>query len=154
MFQIESPDFKEGGNIPRKFTCEGEDVSPLLRWTPPPQGAKSYMLIMEDPDAPMGTFVHWLAYDIPAGRHELPYDAAADRGLKGVMKQGLNDFGNVGYGGPCPPRGHGVHRYFFIFKALDTTTMGLPEGASRSEIERAATGHILAEARLMGRFER
>lgn len=154
MFQIESPDFREGGNIPRKFTCDGEDVSPLLRWTPPPQGTKSYMLIMEDPDAPMGTFVHWLAYDIPAGRHELPYDAASDKGLRGMMKQGINDFGNVGYGGPCPPRGHGPHRYFIIFKALDTTTLGLAEGAGRSELERAATGHVLAEARLMGRYER
>ncbi len=154
MFQVESPDFKDGENIPKRFTCEGEDISPLLRWSPPPQGTKSFILVIEDPDAPMGTFVHWLAYDIPAGRHELPRGAAGDKALRAAMKQGLNDFGHIGYGGPCPPKGHGPHRYYFMLKALDTTTLGLPDGASKSELERAAAGHVMAEARLMGRFER
>lgn len=156
MFQIESPDFREGEVLPKKFTCEGDDLSPLLKWASPPEGTKSYLLIVEDPDAPMGTFVHWILYDISAGLHEISSGAGNGKGaaVKDGMKQGLNDFGRVGYGGPCPPRGHGPHRYNFILKALDIPALGLPGGARKSDIERATLGHILAETRITGRFER
>lgn len=154
MFQIESPDFKEGEAIPEKFTCEGDDLSPLLKWTSPPQGTKSYLLIVEDPDAPMGTFVHWILYDISSGLNEISRGAGNGKAAKDGMKQGLNDFGRVGYGGPCPPKGHGPHRYNFILKALDIPSLSLPDGARKSDLERATAGHVLAEARTMGRFER
>lgn len=156
MFQIESPDFKEGETIPEKFTCEGDDLSPLLKWSSPPPGTRSYALCLEDPDAPMGTFIHWILYDIPAGLHEISRGAGSGKAaaVKDGMKQGLNDFGRVGYGGPCPPKGHGPHRYNFILKALDIPSLGLPDRARKSDLERATAGHILAEARTTGRFER
>lgn len=155
MFRIESPDFREGEEIPKEFTCEGKDDSPHLKWDSPPEGTKSYILITEDPDAPMGTFVHWTVYDMPAGLRELSRGTGNGKGAKkDGVKQGLNDFGHTGYGGPCPPKGHGVHRYYFILKALDIPSLNLPNGAKRSELERAAKGHVLAETRIMGRFKR
>jgi Raf kinase inhibitor-like YbhB/YbcL family protein len=154
MFQIESPDFKEGEAIPEKFTCEGDDLSPLLKWTSPPQGTKSYFLLVEDPDAPMGTFVHWILYDISSSLNEISRGAGNGKTVKDGMKQGLNDFGHIGYGGPCPPKGHGPHRYNFILKALDISSLNLPDGARKSDLERATAGHVLAEARTMGRFKR
>jgi Raf kinase inhibitor-like YbhB/YbcL family protein len=154
MFRIESPDFKDGGEIPGKFTCAGEDLSPLLNWTSAPEGTKSYLLIAEDVDAPMGTFVHWVLYDIPAGRHDLSRGTGNAPALKDGMKQGMNDFGRTGYGGPCPPKGHGPHRYNFILKALDVPSLELRDGAKRGEVEMASSGHILAETRVTGRFER
>lgn len=153
MFQIESPDFKEGETIPERFTCEGDDLSPLLKWTSPPKGTKSYLLIVEDPDAPMGTFVHWMLYDIPAGSQGISHGAGNGKKIKD-MKQGLNDFGHIGYGGPCPPKGHGAHRYNFILKALDIPALGLNDGARKSDLERAIAGHVLAETRITGKFER
>lgn len=154
MFRIESPDFREGETIPEKFTCEGEDLSPGLKWTSPPQGTKSYILIVEDPDAPMGTFVHWILYDISSSFDSLSRGAGNGKTARDGIKQGLNDFGRSGYGGPCPPKGHGPHRYNFILKALDIPALGLPDRARKSDLERATVGHILAEARIMGRFER
>ena len=154
MFRIESTDFREGEPIPKKFTCEGEDLSPHLKWTSPPEGTKSYILIVEDPDAPMGTFVHWILYDISSSLHELSRGAGSGKTVKGGMKQGLTDFGHAGYGGPCPPKGHGPHRYNFILKALDIPSLGLPDGARKSDLERATFGHILAEARITGKFQR
>lgn len=155
MFRIESPDFIEGGELPRELTCEGGNFPPRLKWDSPPPGTRSFALFLEDPDAPMGTFVHWLVYDMPAEMRGLPGGMGKGKGagIDGV-KQGLNDFGHLGYGGPCPPKGHGPHRYIFILKALDIPAVNLPNGAKKSDLERAVTGHVLAEARTMGRFKR
>lgn len=152
MFSIESPDFMEGREIPEEFTCEGKNLSPRLLWEEPPEGTMSYALCMEDPDAPMGTFVHWIVYDLPPDTRELPRGAHPD-GAHGA-KEGLNDFGQTGYGGPCPPKGHGPHRYLFVLKALDVPTLGLAKGAKKGEVERAARGHVLAEARTTAIFRR
>ncbi|HBG47127.1 MAG TPA: YbhB/YbcL family Raf kinase inhibitor-like protein [Deltaproteobacteria bacterium] len=154
MFQLDSPDFNEGAPIPKKFSCEGENVSPLIKWGKPPDGTKSYALIMEDPDAPMGTFVHWVVFDMPSELRELPRGTGNNEGSLNGMKQGLTDFGQAGYGGPCPPKGHGRHRYNFILRALDVPTLGLPDGAKKSEIERAMRSHVIAEAKLTGVFQR
>lgn len=140
--------FAEGGAIPSKHTCDGQDASPRLTWTDAPQGTNSFALIMDDPDAPVGTFTHWLLYDIPATVSEL---AEGQRpGQVGATLK--NDFGRPGYGGPCPPRGHGTHRYVFTLFALDVATLGNP--ATRGALERAMRGHIVATARLMGTYER
>lgn len=155
MFQIECRDFNDGGPIPDRLTCEGENLSPHLVWGEPPEGTKSYALVMEDHDAPMGTFVHWVVFDLPSGFRELARGAGNDRiKLGGGIKQGLSDFGKTGYGGPCPPRGNGSHRYTFILKALDLPSLGLPDGARKSEIERAMKGHVLAETRTTGIYQR
>ena len=154
MFRIESTDFREGEPIPKKFTCEGEDLSPDLKWTSPPEGTKSYILIVEDPDAPMGTFTHWVVYDLPAKFHRLYMGMGNDPDLKDGIKHGVTDFGRDGYGGPCPPRGHGTHRYIFVLKALDVETLGLAEGASKGDIERAMRGHVLGETRIIGIYSR
>ena len=151
---IESDAFAEGFRIPGRYSCEGRDMSPALKWHGVPSGTKSFVLIVEDPDAPVGTFTHWVVYDIPAERDALP-EALPSRGeLEDGTKQGINDFGRIGYGGPCPPRGHGPHRYFFILRALDIPSTGLPPGAAKGEVEAAIEGHILGEARTMGTYER
>lgn len=152
-FKISSPDFKEGDTIPKRFTCEGEDVSPEMHWEGAPSGAKSFSLIVEDPDAPVGTFTHWVLYDIPGNLVRL------DRGEGGAgsstgIKNGITDFGRASYGGPCPPKGHGTHRYFFILRALDVETLGAPQGARKTEVEKRMKGHILAETRLTGVYRR
>lgn len=152
--KIDSPDLKEGTRIAKRFTCEGEDLSPEITWSGAPAGVKSYSLITEDPDAPAGTFVHWVLYDIPAGTDKIERGAGNSASLKDGMKHGATDFGTKRYGGPCPPKGHGDHRYYFILRALDVETLGLPAGAKRSEVERAMKGHILGEARLMGKYSR
>ncbi len=146
-FKVESPAFSNGEKIPQKYTCEGKDISPELRWEGAPPGVKSFVLIVDDPDAPRGTFTHWVLFDIPA----------AESGLIEGSKQGKpgrNDFGKLGYGGPCPPKGHGVHRYFFKLYALDIPSLGLKEGVSKAEVEAAMKGHILAQTETMGRYER
>jgi Raf kinase inhibitor-like YbhB/YbcL family protein len=142
--------FPDGGAIPKQFTCEGADVSPALEWNGELSGTKSFVLIVDDPDAPAGTWNHWLLYDIPAGMRSLP------QGFKPghAGQSGTNDFGKPGYGGPCPPRGRGPHRYFFKLFSLDVPSLGLKPGAKRAEIDRAIKGHILAEAQFMGKYER
>jgi Raf kinase inhibitor-like YbhB/YbcL family protein len=140
--------FDTGGLIPAKFTCEGANVSPESRWSDAPAGAKSFALIVDDPDAPVGTFTHWLLFDIPADRTNLA------EGEKSIGMAGKNDFGHAGYGGPCPPRGHGPHRYFFTLYALDIASLQLRGGAARRDVEAALRGHVLAEAQSMGRYER
>lgn len=147
-FTIQTDAFAEGGAIPAKYTCDGQDLSPRLRWAGAPQGTKSLALIMDDPDAPVGTFTHWLLHDIPATAAELAEGQTP--GQTGVTLK--NDFGRPGYGGPCPPRGHGPHRYFFTLYALDVPTLGKP--AARGALETAVRGHILATARAMGTYER
>src|SRR2546425_10201022 len=111
-FSISSPSFQNGKDIPKKFTCDGDDVSPALSWMDPPQGSKSFALIADDPDAPRGTWTHWVLYDIPADVQELSAGIGHDESLRNGAKQGKNDFGNIGYGGPCPPSG-AAHRYHF-----------------------------------------
>lgn len=149
-FFITSPAFSEGGIIPEKFTCDGLDLSPELNWGEVPKGTKSLSLIVEDPDAPMGTFTHWVVYDIPADTTKLEQGAQ----MKAAIKTGITDFGRSGYGGPCPPTGHGIHRYIFILRALDIATLGLKAGASRADVEKAMNGHVLGETKTSGKYKR
>lgn len=150
-FALKSNAFAQGSDIPQKFTCDGPDVSPALSWSEPPTGTQSLGLIMDDPDAPAGTWVHWVLYELPASTRELGENVPKDRELTNGARQGQNDFGRTGYGGPCPPRGSS-HRYFFKLYALDAKT-NLKPGASKAELEKAMQGHILAKAELMGRFK-
>jgi Raf kinase inhibitor-like YbhB/YbcL family protein len=140
--------FADGSLIPAKFSCEGANVSPELRWNEAPVNTKSFALIVDDPDAPAGTFTHWVLFDIPADRSSLA------EGTSAVGVTGKNDFGRAGYGGPCPPRGHGPHRYYFTLYALDTASLKLKAGAGRREMEAALRSHILAQAKYLGRYER
>jgi Raf kinase inhibitor-like YbhB/YbcL family protein len=140
------------GEIPKKCTCDSEDGSPELAWTGAPAGTQSFALIMIDLDAPMGEFVHWLIYDVPAAARELPEALSPQEQLPDGSRQGRNDFGRIGYGGPCPP-GSSPHRYVFRLYALDTK-LNLPAGATRSQVEEAMKGHILAHGELMGRYQR
>jgi Raf kinase inhibitor-like YbhB/YbcL family protein len=151
-FKLTSTAFEAGGAIPRQFTCEGSDISPALRWTDPPAGTKSLALIVDDPDAPAGTWVHWVLYDLPPTARELPENMAKDAELSDGARHGRNDFHRLGYGGPCPPPGP-AHRYFFKLYALDAK-VGLKPGSSKADLENAMKGHILAEGQLMGRFGR
>ncbi len=151
-FELGTTAFESGGDIPEKFTCDGPDVSPPLSWTDPPAGTQSFVLIADDPDAPGGTWVHWVAYDLPASLRQLPEAVPKDGELKGGGRQGLNDFPSIGYGGPCPPPGK-PHRYYFRLYAVDRK-LGLKAGASRNEVERAMKGHVLGQAELMGRHHR
>ncbi|GAB6065311.1 YbhB/YbcL family Raf kinase inhibitor-like protein [Aquifex pyrophilus] len=150
--KVFSSAFEYGEVIPKKYTCEGEDISPPIRWEGV-SGARSFVLIMDDPDAPIGTFTHWVVYDIPSNVNELPENFPKSKEVNGI-KQGVNDFGRVGYGGPCPPRGHGYHRYFFKVYALDVESLGLPPEATRREVEERMKGHILGSGELMGRYKR
>jgi len=142
--------FSEGGVIPKSQTCEGGDVSPALEWSDAPPNTASFALIMDDPDAPGGTWNHWLLYDIPGPVNSLAQGYKPGR----LGVSGTNDFGRLGYGGPCPPKGHGPHRYFFKLYAVGVASMGLKAGAKRTELDRALRGHVLAEAQYMGRYER
>ncbi len=154
MFVIKSTAFKDGETIPKKFTCDGQDYSPELTWENAPTGTKSFALICEDPDAPGGTFIHWVIYDIPANMTKLPENVKKVGVVDDKIKQGVNDFGRIGYGGPCPPRGHKPHRYIFKLYALDVETLGLNSGATAEQVEAKAKGHILAEAKIIGLYGR
>jgi hypothetical protein len=149
--QIKSSAFKNGARIPAKHTCDGVDVSPPLEWGKLPAGTKYLALICDDPDAPMGTWVHWVLYDVPASAGGLPEKLPPLKELADGTKQGMNDFRAIGYGGPCPPSGE--HRYFFKLYALDGPT-GLKPGATKAQLLAAMKGHILAEAELMGKYKR
>ncbi len=148
--QLFSTAFAEGGWIPDLSSCQGADISPALEWRDEPPETRSFVLIMDDPDAPGGTWNHWLVYDIPSSIHNLPQGWRP--GTLGLS--GKNDFGKRGYGGPCPPKGHGPHRYYFRLSALSVTSVGLPEGTTRQQLDQAIHRNVLAEARYMGRFER
>jgi Raf kinase inhibitor-like YbhB/YbcL family protein len=150
--QLTSSAFAEGGEIPAKYTCDDKNISPPLSWTGTPSGTKSIALIADDPDAPAGTWVHWVLFDAPAETKELAQDLPKTQHLPGGAKQGLNDFKHLGYGGPCPPPGK-AHRYFFKVYALDAP-LGLKPGATKHEVERAMAKHILAEGQLMGTYKR
>jgi Raf kinase inhibitor-like YbhB/YbcL family protein len=151
-FTISSASFPNGGNIPRKFTCDGADVSPELSWTQPPAGTGSFALIADDPDAPVGTWTHWVIFDLPAATGNLPEGVSKVGELPGGGRQGRNDFQKVGYGGPCPPAGK-AHRYFFKLYALDRA-LGLKPGATKPELEKAMQGHILGKAEWIGKYQR
>jgi Raf kinase inhibitor-like YbhB/YbcL family protein len=151
-FLLSSTDFMNGQAIPPRFTCDGANISPLLSWTAPPAGTQTYVLIMDDPDAPKHTWVHWLVYDIPADASGLPDNLPSKPELETGARQGANDFHEQGYGGPCPPKGS-THRYYFRLYAVDTR-LGLLPGAMRADIERAMQGHVLAEVELMGQYAR
>ena len=144
--------FTPGGFIPKRFTCEAEDVSPSLTWTEPPAGTQSFAIIEDDPDAPSGVFVHWLIYDLPAAYRQLSEGISGNDQMPDGARQGTNDFSRTGYSGPCPPPGK-PHRYFIRLYALDTIT-NLHSAATRRELDNAMQGHILAQAELMGRFKR
>jgi Raf kinase inhibitor-like YbhB/YbcL family protein len=144
--------FEPGGMIPKQFTCSGADNSPALSWNDPPPSTQSFALILDDPDAPMGTFVHWVVYNVPASVRQLPQGVKKGETLAGGGKQGQNDFPKTGYGGPCPPPGT-PHRYFFRLYALDTI-LNLKPPVHRDDVDQAMRGHVLAKAELMGKFGR
>jgi Raf kinase inhibitor-like YbhB/YbcL family protein len=144
--------FEPNGTIPKIHTCDGPDVSPPLAWNDPPAGTQSFALIMEDPDAPAGTWVHWVLFNLPASARALPENVPKVEQLADGALQGRNDFRRIGYGGPCPPKGP-AHRYFFKLYALDTR-LALQAGATKADVERAMAGHILAQGQLVGRYGR
>jgi len=149
---LKSSAFENGAAIPKVFTGDGADHSPSLSWSEPPAGTKSFALVCDDPDAPVGTWVHWVLYNLPASARELPEGLPAKATLPSGARQGKNDFGNTGYGGPAPPKGK-PHRYFFKLYALDTG-LDLPPNATKAALERAMKGHILATGQLMGTYQR
>jgi Raf kinase inhibitor-like YbhB/YbcL family protein len=148
---LTSAAFQDGGAIPSAYTCDGRDLSPPLAWSDPPADTKSFALISDDPDAPMGTWVHWVAYHLAPSMRQLSEGVPRDQELPDGTRQGMTDFGRIGYGGPCPPSG--THRYFFKLYALDTM-LALPPGATKSQLEEAMNGHVLAQAQLMGTYRR
>ena len=149
--EVKSSAFKEGEMIPSMYTCDGENVSPPLTWSPGPGGTRSFALISDDPDAPMGNWVHWVIYNIPPEKAGLPEDVPDDNALVDGAKQGITDFGRPGYGGPCPPGG--THRYYFKVYALDTI-LDLGTGEKKKDLLKAMEGHVLAEGQLMGKYKR
>ncbi len=151
-FELKSDAVSHGGDIPRKYTCDGSDISPALSWGEPPAGTQSIALITDDPDAPGGTWVHWVLYDLPTSVRELSENVPKDQELKNSARQGRNDFRKIGYGGMCPPPGR-PHRYFFKLYALNTK-LGIKAGVSKADLEKTMRGHVLAETQLMGRYKR
>ncbi len=146
MLIVTSTVFTEGAKIPDKYSCKGQNISPPLQWRGAPAPTKSYALILEDPDAPVGTFYHWVDYNIPASQTQIP------EGAQKVGTPGKNGAGKLGYTGPCPPSG--THRYIFNLYALDVPTLSLTEGATHDQVENAIQGHILAQGKLMGLFSK
>lgn len=151
---LTSPAFGDGEPIPAEYTCDGSDRSPALRWSGAPDGTRSFALIVHDPDAPKGDFTHWVLFNIPADFQEIPEGAGAPTGSAAIGDPGTNDFGKLGYGGPCPPPGHGRHRYYFTLHALDLGQLTVGRGAKRADVEAAIQGHTLAQTQLMGIYER
>ncbi|MGN6734338.1 MAG: YbhB/YbcL family Raf kinase inhibitor-like protein [Candidatus Binatia bacterium] len=151
-FILTSSAFQPGAEIPRKYTCDGDDVSPPLRWENPPAGTKAFAMIADDPDAPGGTWVHWVIYDLPAETKELTEGLPKTEVIAGGAKQGINDFRKVGYGGPCPPSGS-AHRYFFKLYALDAATNLKPREMKQQLLD-ALKAHVLAETDLTARYKR
>ena len=149
--KLESTAFKEGGMIPKKYTCDGKDISPPLSWGTVPEGTQSLALICDDPDAPMGTWVHWVIFDIPPHITEFPEGIPPKKILENGIKQGKNDFGKIGYGGPCPPGG--THRYYFKLYALNKK-LTLEPGVTKDELLEAMKECILAQGQLMGKYKR
>jgi Raf kinase inhibitor-like YbhB/YbcL family protein len=151
VMELKSPAFTQGEMIPSKYTCDGEDVSPPLEFTGLPEGTKSIALISDDPDAPVGTWVHWVYYNIPPDTQALEENIEPTENPSAGGIQGINDFRKNGYGGPCPPSG--THRYFFKLYALDTM-LELKQGAEKKHLLKAMEGHIISQAELMGKYKR
>ncbi|MHC4159058.1 MAG: YbhB/YbcL family Raf kinase inhibitor-like protein [Planctomycetota bacterium] len=149
--KVTSSAFAEGSLIPPKYTCDGADISPPLQWDSAPEAARSIALISDDPDAPMGTWIHWVLFNLPPDTKELAENIPPDETLPNGAKQGTSDFGRIGYGGPCPPGG--THRYFFKIYALDTV-IDLPAGAGKAQLIKAMEGHILGQGQLIGKYKR
>lgn len=150
VFELTSTAFGPGAAIPAKFTCTGDDLSPPLAWGSPPAAAASLALVLDDPDAPGRVWTHWLVWNLPATARGL---LEGTQPTAAGMVQGINDFGKIGYGGPCPPPGHGAHRYFARLYALDCI-VPLATGASRVEFEAQIKGHVIVSTELMGKFWR
>jgi Raf kinase inhibitor-like YbhB/YbcL family protein len=148
--KLTSTAFTEGSMIPRKYTCDGQDMSPSLAWSDVPAGSKSLALICDDPDAPAGTWVHWVLFNLPPTLTGLPESVPSDKNPQGGV-HGTNSWKRLGYGGPCPPSG--THRYFFKLYALDSQ-LSLGNSATAKDVQTAMKGHVLAEAQLMGRYKR
>ncbi len=144
--QISSPAFGDGGAIPKKYTCDGQNIAPPLEWAGLPKESKTVAIVCEDPDAPSGTFTHWVLYDLPATTRSLREGASAG-------KTGVNDFGKAGFGGPCPPKKDHAHHYHFHVYALDVDSLG-PAGLSKGDAREAMSGHVLAEGELTGIYKR
>jgi Raf kinase inhibitor-like YbhB/YbcL family protein len=151
--RLRSSAFFGEAEIPRRFTCDGDDLSPPLEWSDVPAGTKSFVLLCDDPDAPGGTWHHWAAYNIPAAQTAFPLDAGKNAESLG-FKQAINDFRRPGYGGPCPPRGAGPHHYHFRLLALSVDRLSLTAKPSCREVESAARKHTIAEAVLVGIYRR
>lgn len=149
--KLSSTAFAEGQPIPRAYTCDGINISPPLEWAGTPKSAKTITIIADDPDAPAGTWVHWVIYNLPADTIGMVENLPSTEDVKGGGLQGKNDFEKIGYGGPCPPSG--THRYFFRIYALDNE-LPLKAGATKAEVEKASAGHILAQAQLMGTYRK
>lgn len=149
--QIISSAFSNNEMIPSRYTCDGKNISPPLVFSGIPRGSKTLVLICDDPDAPAGTWVHWVMYNIPANTSALPEGISAKEKLSDGSRQGLNDFRNIGYGGPCPPGG--THRYFFKLYALQDSLKNIPK-ATKAEIERAMEEHVIASCQLIGKYKR
>lgn len=151
-FSLRTIAFADGGAIPRKYTCDGANLSPALSWTDVPSRTQSLVLIVDDPDAPVGTWTHWIIWNIPPQLSTLAEGVPPIETLKNGARQGLNDFKQIGYGGPCPPPGR-PHRYFFKLFALDAL-LDLKAGAGRDELERMGKRHVLSQVKLMGTYRR
>jgi Raf kinase inhibitor-like YbhB/YbcL family protein len=151
-FTLASTAFASGAAIPDEYTCRGADVSPLLSWTDSPPGTTSFALIVDDPDAPAGTWVHWVIWNIPHTTQLMPKNVMKSGTLPDGSAQGRNDFGSIGYNGPCPPPGK-THRYFFRLYALDAK-LALQPGATRQQLEAAMKGHVIGKAEHMGTYRR
>jgi Raf kinase inhibitor-like YbhB/YbcL family protein len=151
-FIITSSAFEEGKTIPVRHTCDGDDISPALKWSNAPANTKSFTLISDDPDAPKGTWVHWVLFDLPGSTTELAGEIEKSQHLSGGAKQGINDFKRLGYGGPCPPPGK-PHRYYFKLYALDKL-LDLKPGVTKADVVKAMEGHVIAETQVMGTYQR
>lgn len=151
-FHLTSPAFTEGATIPTPFTGDGADRSPPLSWTDPPADTASFALVCEDPDAPRGTWIHWVLFNLPINLRSLPEGASPEKQRIDGSRNGITDFGSLGYGGPAPPKGK-PHRYFFRLYALDQM-LDLVAGSNRADLDAAVKGHVLAEATLMGTYQR
>ncbi len=149
--ELTSTAFANGDPIPMKYTCDDQDISPPLQWKDPPEGTRSFALICDDPDAPVGTWVHWVLYNLPGSTLSLPEAVPSDADLPAGGRHGQNSWGRPGYGGPCPPGG--THRYFFKLYALDAE-LDLAAGGSKEELLRAMEAHVLASTETMGTYSR
>jgi Raf kinase inhibitor-like YbhB/YbcL family protein len=151
--QINSSAFSDGDAIPRRFTCDGENLSPPLHWSDAPAETRSFVLLCDDPDAPAGIWRHWAVYDLPSDRTDLPEGAGRHGGGKG-LSQAINDFGEAAYGGPCPPRGHGLHHYRFRLLALSVDHLALKPEASCRDVDQQARKHSIAESVIVAVYQR